>query len=131
MNINKALVAGNLTRDPELRTTQSGVPVASFTIATNRITNGKDGQKEEQVEFHSIIAFGKTAELVKQYLTKGRLAFVEGRLQTRSFEKDGVKHYRTEVIADNVQFGPRPEASERTSPSPDFPDGINPDDIPF
>ena len=107
MYINKAMVFGNLTRDPELKTLPSGMSVTSFSIATNRIYNDRDGKRQEQVEYHNIAVFGRQAETSAQYLKKGSSAYVEGRLQTRSWEADGVKHYRTEIIADRVQFGPR------------------------
>lgn len=109
MNVNKAIVCGNLTRDPEERTLPSGQPVSAFGIATNRAWTNADGQKQEQVEFHNIVAFGKLAEICNQYLTKGRLVYVEGRLQTRTWEgQDNVKRNRTEIVADTMQMGPRP-----------------------
>ena len=108
MYINKAMVFGNLTRDPELRALPSGMNVASFSIATNRVFKDRDGKKQEQTDFHNIVVFGRQADTVQQYLKKGSSAFVEGRMQTRSWEgKDGEKKYRTEVVADRVQFGPR------------------------
>ena len=146
MNINKAMVFGNLTRDPELKSLPSGIQVCSFSIATNRIYNDRDGNRQEQVDYHNISVFGKQAENRAKYLTKGASAFVEGRLQTRSWEADGVKHYRTEIIADRVQFGPRsgsggsaPAAAadkgagdEKKPATPDYPEEeINPEDIPF
>lgn len=109
MYINKAMVYGNLTRDPEMKALPSGQNVTSMSIATNRTYNDKDGNKQEQVEYHNIVVFGKTAENVAKYLTKGSSAFVEGRLQTRSWEKDGQKQYRTEIVAETVQFGPKKE----------------------
>ena len=106
MYLNKVLLYGNLTRDPELRALPSGQQVASFGIATNRTYKNKEGQKQEAVEFHNIVAFGRQAEVIGQYLKKGRPVFVEGRIQTRSWEKDGEKKYRTEVVVENFQFGP-------------------------
>src|SRR3989344_5345987 len=107
MYINKAMVFGNLTRDPEARALPSGGQVCSFSIATNRIFKKADGTKGEQVEFHNIVVFGRQAETCAQYLRKGSSAYVEGRLQTRSWEKEGAgKQYRTEIVADTVQFGP-------------------------
>lgn len=108
MNVNKAIICGNLTRDPEARTLPSGDPVSSFGVATNRAWTDKDGQKQEQVEFHNVVAFGRLAEICNQYLAKGRLVFVEGRLQTRNWEgQDGAKRNRTEIVAENMQMGPR------------------------
>lgn len=107
MYLNKALVYGNLTRDPELRSLPSGMQVTTFSIATNRVWKDKDGAKQESSEFHNIVVFGRQAETVAQYLKKGSGALVEGRMQTRSWESDGVKKYRTEIVADRVQFGPR------------------------
>src|SRR3989344_3630638 len=107
MYINKAIVFGNLTRDPELRALPSGAQVCSFSIATNRTYKKADGTKQEEVEFHNIVVFGRQAENCAQYLKKGSTAYVEGRIKTRSWEKDGVKHYKTEINADTVQFGPR------------------------
>jgi len=148
MYINKAFIFGNLTRDPELRALPSGMNVCSFSIATNRVYTGKDGQKQEQTDFHNIVVFGRQADTVNQYLKKGSSAFIEGRIQTRSWEKDGQKQYRTEIVAERVQFGPRgsgggggggsraPQADEGPTepqgPGIDYPkDEINPDDIPF
>lgn len=110
MYINKALIYGNLTRDPELRALSSGMNVASFSIATNRTFKDRDGKKQEQADFHNIVVFGRQADLVSQYLKRGNAAFVEGRIQTRSWDdkKTGEKKYRTEIVADYVQFGPKP-----------------------
>ena len=102
MYLNLAIVVGNLTRDPELRSLSSGQPVTSFSLATNRVWKDKNGERKEQSEFHTIVVFGKTAESVAQYLKKGDSALVEGRLQTRSWESDGVKKYRTEREATKI-----------------------------
>jgi single-strand DNA-binding protein len=107
MYLNKVLLYGNLTRDPELKALPSGQQVASFGIATNRTFKNKEGQQQDQTEFHNIVAFGRTAEVMGQYLKKGRPVFVEGRIQTRSWDKDGVKQYRTEIVVDTFQFGPQ------------------------
>jgi single-strand DNA-binding protein len=147
MYINKAMVFGNLTRDPELRALPSGAQVCSFSIATNRVYKKADGTKAEEVEFHNIVVFGRQAETCAQYLKKGSSAYVEGRIKTRSWDKDGQKQYRTEINADTVQFGPRsassgaPSAARDISEAPqtapkedaiDYPtEDINPDDIPF
>lgn len=107
MNFNKVLLLGNLTRDPELKALTNGGSIATFTLTTNRSFK-RDGDKVEETEFHSIVVFGKQAESCAQYLKKGSVAHVEGRIQTRSYEKDGVKMYRTEIVGDRIQFGPRP-----------------------
>jgi single-strand DNA-binding protein len=105
MYLNKVLLYGNLTRDPEVRALPSGGQVVTFGLATNRSFKGKDGAQQEQTEFHNIVAFGRLAEVMGQYLKKGRPVYVEGRLQTRSWEADGQKKYRTEIVVDNFQFG--------------------------
>lgn len=110
MYLNKAFIIGNLTRDPEVKALPSGTKVASFSIATNRVYKDKEGARQEQVEYHNIVAFGRTGELVGQYLKKGSQAYIEGRIQTRSWDADGGKKYRTEIIAEVVQFGNRPGA---------------------
>jgi single-strand DNA-binding protein len=146
MYLNKAMVFGNLTRDPELKSLPSGIQVCSFSIATNRVYKDRDGKRAEQTDYHNIVVFGRQAETSAQYLKKGASAYVEGRLQTRSWEKDGEKQYRTEIVADRVQFGPRtsgggegggaPRAdAPQNAPQgnvPDYPEeDINPEDIPF
>src|SRR3989338_4928206 len=102
MYINKVILFGNLTRDPELRALPSGMNVCSFSIATNRIYRDREGKKQEQADFHNIVVFGRQADTVAQYLKKGSSAYVEGRLQTRSWDDktSGEKKYRTEVVAD-------------------------------
>ena len=103
MNLNRAMIIGNLTRDPEVRTTPAGKTVANFGVATNHAWNDSAGQKQEKVEFHNIVAWSKLADICAQFLAKGRKVYVEGRLQTREWEgQDGVKRYRTEIIADNM-----------------------------
>lgn len=138
MYLNKSLIYGNLTRDPELKVLPSGQPVCSLFIATNRTYTDKDGNRQEQVEYHNVVVFGKQAENVGRYLTKGSGAYIEGRLQTRSWDKDGVKLYRTEIIAERVQFGPgknkaeAPTKSSTPAYSSEYPEEeINPEDIPF
>lgn len=109
MNLNKVFIIGNLTRDPELRALPSGAPVANFGVATNRVWKDQQGNKQEEVEFHNVVVFGRQAEIVKQYMAKGRLIFIEGRIKTRSWDApDGTKKSRTEIIAERIQFGPRP-----------------------
>lgn len=146
MYLNKAMIFGNLTRDPELKSLPSGMQVCSFSIATNRVYKDRDGKRAEQTDYHNVVVFGRQAETSAQYLKKGASAYVEGRLQTRSWDKDGEKQYRTEVIADRVQFGPRSSGSgapqEGSAPrqqsdtpqgnAPEYPEeDINPEDIPF
>jgi single-strand DNA-binding protein len=161
MYLNKVLLYGNLTRDPEIRALPSGQQVANFSLATNRTFTDKEGNKKEMTEYHNVVAFGRQAEVLGQYMKKGRPLFVEGRLQTRSWEAEGKKNYRTEIVIDNFQFGPSAPgagggaSSERSSsgqggsssdmgsmtqagppaPSSDeiqYPDDeINPEDIPF
>ncbi|MCG2695744.1 single-stranded DNA-binding protein [Candidatus Parcubacteria bacterium] len=104
MNLNKAMIIGNLTRDPEIKTTPTGKTVASFAVATNLVWKDQQGQKQERVEFHNIVVWGKLAEICGQYLRKGAKVYMEGRLQTRNWvgQQDGVKRYRTEIIAENM-----------------------------
>jgi single-strand DNA-binding protein len=102
--LNKVLLIGNLGRDPEMRSLPSGQPVANFSLATSRRWKDRDGNRQEQTEWHNIVVFGKQAEIAGQYLTKGKQVYIEGRLQTRSWEKDGQKHFRTEIICDNFQM---------------------------
>jgi len=125
MNFNKAIVLGNLTRDPELRTLPSGQSVVNFSVATNRVYTDKNGAKQQAVEFHNIVAFGKLADICSRFLNKGKMVLVEGRLQTRSWlGQDGVKRYRTEIVMENMQLGPKgasgaPEAQDMGSaPAP-------------
>ena len=108
MYLNKAFIFGNLTRDPEKRALPSGAAVASFAVATNRTWKDKNGVKQEDVQYHNVVAFGVQADLIAQYLRKGSSIFVEGRMQTRSWDApDGTKKYRTEIVTDNFQFGPK------------------------
>ena len=103
MNLNKAMVIGNVVRDPEMRTTPTGHNVTSYSIATNRVWNDTNGQKQERAEFHNIVAWRRLAEISSQYLKKGSKVYIEGRLQTRSWDDpNGVKKYRTEIIAENM-----------------------------
>ena len=148
MFLNKVIIIGNLTRDPELRAIPSGAQVTGFGVATNRVWKDKEGNKQEAVEFHNVSVFGRQAETCAQYLKKGQSVLVEGRLQTRSWEADGVKKYKTEIIAERVQFGPKrdggsgnfnnkpaettKEEKEVKSDEIDYPtEEINPEDIPF
>ncbi|HET9411279.1 MAG TPA: single-stranded DNA-binding protein [Candidatus Saccharimonadales bacterium] len=103
-SINQVILMGNLTRDPELRTTPSGQSVCSFSLAINRSWQDQGGQAQEAVDFFDITAWGKLGELVNQYLSKGRKCLVQGRLSQRAWEKDGQKHSKVEVIASDVTF---------------------------
>lgn len=104
--VNKVILIGNLGRDPEVRTTPNGQTVASFTLATSRRWKDKDGNRQEQTEWHNIVVWGRQAETAGQYLTKGKQIYVEGRLQTRSWEdrNSGEKRYKTEIVCDNFQM---------------------------
>ncbi|MBI2063766.1 MAG: single-stranded DNA-binding protein [Candidatus Yanofskybacteria bacterium] len=119
MNLNKVLLIGRMAADPESRTTPSGQTVTTIRLATNRVWNNRaTGEKQEQVEFHTIIAWGNLAEIVSKYLRKGQLAMFEGRLQTRSWQgQDGVKRYRTEIVAENMQLGPKAMGSGNYQPN--------------
>lgn len=145
-SFNQAIIMGNLTRDPEMRNTPSGQNVASFAVATNRQWQDPSGERKEAVEYHEIVAWGKLAELASQYLSKGRKVLVVGRLQTQSWEKDGVKRQRTEIVANDISFlDGRGDAPAGAPSAPSAPaakaadtvvqdlgdEPINLDDIPF
>lgn len=104
MNVNKVILVGRLGQDPEVKYTPAGMAIGTFSIATKETFKNKSGTQEEKTEWHRIVVFGKAAENCAKYLTKGRGVYVEGRLQTKSWDKDGQKHYMTEIIANNVQF---------------------------
>jgi len=150
------MIYGNLTRDPELKALPSGINVCSMSIATNRVYKDRDGGRKESTDYHNVVVFGTQAENSAKYLTKGNGVYIEGRLQTRSWDKDGVKQYRTEIVADRVQFGPKnggtsggesssspasapaqspaaaPAAPNKAPTVPEYPEEeINPEDIPF
>lgn len=152
MYLNKAMIVGNLTRDPELKTLPSGMKVTSFSIATNRVWKDAAGNKKEAADYHNIVVFGRQAETSAQYLAKGSQVLIEGRLQTQSWDDatTGKKMYRTEIVADRVQFGSRsqgvgnmapaeanPVSAPKVNEAPEletieYPEeDINPEDIPF
>ncbi len=150
MYLNKAILIGNLTRDPELKSLPSGIKVCTFSLATNRVWKDKSGTRQESADYHNVVVFGRQAETVAQYMKKGSSILVEGRMQTRSWEDktSGEKKYRTEIIADRTQFGPRggatsgggntanqaPTSKENNDEmdSIEYPEeDINPEDIPF
>lgn len=122
LNLNRATVIGHLTRDPELRTTPAGHSVVNFAVATNRRWTSREGEQQEETEFHDIVVWGKLAEIATQVLAKGRLAYVEGRLQTRSWEaQDGTPRQRTEIVADNlISLERRREGIDQTPAKEDF-----------
>lgn len=125
--INKVILIGNLGKDPELRHTPQGQAVANFSLATSESWNDKNGQKQERVEWHRVVVWGKPAELVAKYLSKGRKAYVEGRLQTRAWDdKDGQKRYTTEIVANTVQFLDS-QGARTSEPVGDDPFGAPPD----
>ncbi len=142
-SLNRATILGNVTRDPEVRQTASGQSVCSFGVATNRSWTDTAGQKQEQAEFHNVVAWGKLAEICGQYLAKGRKVYVEGRLQTRDWQgQDGVKRYRTEIVTDNMiildragggappgqPFAKGPAQAAAVPPAPKDDPTANPDD---
>lgn len=148
MYLNKVMLYGNLTSDPELKSLPTGNKVISFSIATNRSYKDQNGAKKEIAEYHNIVAFGKVAETIAQWFKKGKPIFVEGRLQTRSWDdiNGGGKRYKTEVVLENFQFGPsslktndtnNDKSQGETNVAEDLEtidygdEDINPDDIPF
>ena len=150
MNLNKVFILGNLTRDPEVRTTPGGQQVASFSVATNRVWYNQNKEKNQETEFHNIVVWGRLAEIAGQYLNKGKMVLIEGRIKTRSWQaQDGTKKYRTEIIAENMQMGPRtqggqgggprqkepqeeaPSSSADESPMPAESEEIRTDEVPF
>lgn len=151
MYLNKAILIGNLTRDPELRSLPSGIKVCTFSLATNRVWKDKNGARQESTDYHNVVVFGRQAETVAQYMKKGSSILVEGRMQTRSWDdkNSGEKKYRTEIVADRTQFGPKAGGAgnggttSTGSKAPaaegsddvdaiEYPEeDINPEDIPF
>jgi single-strand DNA-binding protein len=150
MYLNKAILIGNLTRDPELKAIASGNKVCSFSIATNRTYKDANGVRQEKTDYHNIVVWGKTAENVATYMKKGSQILVEGRMETRSWDDAATKtkKYRTEIVADTVQFGSKPSgtstptstnSSQSASPKQEeeidtieYPEEqINAEDIPF
>ncbi len=112
MNVNKVILVGRLTRDPDMRTTPSGQSVATLSMATNNFWTDKSGTRQERTEFHNVVLWGRLAEIASQYLTKGQECFVEGRLQTREYTaKDGTQRKVTEIVGENMQLGARAQGS--------------------
>ncbi len=131
MNLNKVFLIGNLTRDVVLRTTPSGQSVADFGLATNRVWTGANGQKQQEAEFHNIVVWGKMAELCNQYLAKGRMVFIEGRIQTRTWQDaNDQKRYKTEIVAVNIQFGPKSMREDVKLEMPPETDKVSHEELP-
>lgn len=134
--MNRVILIGNLGGDPEVRYTAGGTAVGKFSLATSRKFTGKDGQKQEKTEWHRIVAWAKLAEICGQYLTKGKKVMIEGRIEYGSYEKDGIKHYTTDIIAENMEMlggngqgnGNQSREEEPFGPPPG---GVPEDDIPF
>jgi single-strand DNA-binding protein len=149
MDLNKVFILGRLTADPSLRTTSSGTPVGSFSVATNRVWNDKNGMKQEETEYHNVVVWGRQAEIANQFLKKGGLVLIEGRLRTRTWQdKQGQNRRTTEIICERLQLGPKVSNQiesnfishplvEENIPSPDLPEidideeNIKPEDLPF
>lgn len=146
MNLNKVYVLGRVTADPEVRTTPTGERVTSFSVATNRVWNDKAGARKEATEFHNIVLWGRQADVAGQFLTKGGLVLVEGRLQTRAYQgKDGIQRKVTEIVGERIQLGPRSSNASRDTSSQSQDDSvqevpiieveegpeIKPEDLPF
>lgn len=122
MNVNKVILVGRLTRDPEIRTTPTGQTVATIGLATSDHWNDKGGQKQERTEFHNVVVWGRLAEIAGQYLTKGQEAFFEGRLQSRVYtDKAGVEKKVVDIIASSMQLGSRPQGTGNSAPRPATP----------
>ncbi|HVN32463.1 MAG TPA: single-stranded DNA-binding protein [Thermoanaerobaculaceae bacterium] len=137
MSVNKVILVGNIGRDVELRHAPSGLAVAKFSLATNEVRKDRNGQRQEQTEWHNIVAFGKLAEFCAQYLSKGRTVYVEGSIRTRTYDDEkGNRRYFTEIISQTIRFvGPKPSGVEAAAPAaggegPEFPPE-NEEDIPF
>ncbi|MFA5099101.1 MAG: single-stranded DNA-binding protein [Candidatus Paceibacterota bacterium] len=148
MDLNKVFVLGRLTADPQLRSTPTGQQVTSFGVATNRVWNDKSGTKQQEVEFHNVVLWGRQAEIVAQFLTKGSMILVEGRLRTRTWQnQQGQTQRTTEIIGERIQLGPRPTGQSKdfsgpakegfVSPKNDLPEinideeEITAEDLPF
>jgi len=125
MDLNKVMLIGNVVRDPEMRTTPTGQQVVSFAIATNLVWTDKNGQKQKKAEFHNVVAWRKLAEIIGQYVKKGSKVYLEGRLETRSWDdQNAVKHYRSEIVADHLilldRVGSTPQASPTDNSQPTY-----------
>ncbi len=134
--INKAILIGNLGADPEVRYTQDGKAVANFRMATTETWKKQDGSKEEQTEWHRVVAFGRLGEICGEYLSKGSRVYIEGRIQTREWEKDGVKRYTTEIVAREMKMlstrgAQGGQQAGSGSDEPPYPEPVMGDDVPF
>lgn len=137
--VNKVILIGNLGRDPELRSLPSGKPVATFSVATSRRGRDREGNRRDDTEWHNVVCFDRLAEIAGQYLVKGKMVFIEGRIQTRSWEdREGKKQYRTEIVCENLQMlggrgGDGSRSGGATAASPEDADSTLPedDDLPF
>jgi len=133
MNLNKIFLIGRLTRDPESKALPSGQSVTSFSIATDNFYTDKAGQKQQQTEFHNVVAFGRLADIASQYMNKGSLVLIEGKIRTRSWkDTTGTTKYRTEIITQNIQLGPRSATSTNNKPNNSTPqkEDVVQEDIP-
>lgn len=133
-SLNKVQLIGNVTATPEIKETPSGQKVASFSLATNRSYKDASGEKQDQAEYHNIVVWGKLADIIEQYITKGKKLYIEGRIQTRSWETDSGKRYKTEIVGESLLMlsgGENPPAPKSTQASPAIADEISIDDIPF
>jgi len=144
MNLNKVFVLGRLTADPQVKTTSTGQQVANFGVATNRIWNDKSGNRQQEVEYHNIVVWGRQAEIVGQFLLKGSLILIEGRIRTRTWQnQQGQSQKTTEIIGERIQLGPRPtsiekeftkkplEAVKQKLPEIDIEEEVKAEDLPF
>lgn len=132
VSLNKVMIIGNVGNDPEMRFTPNGQPVTTFSVATNRRYESADGERKEETEWFRVVAWRKLAEQCNQILSKGRLVYVEGRFQTRTWEnQDGQKQYRTEVVANTVSSLDRPPAASADNNPGETSNDITPEDLPF
>jgi single-strand DNA-binding protein len=135
--VNKVFLVGNLGKDPEMRTLPSGKAVATFPLATSRRSRDREGNRRDDTEWHNIVCFDRLAEIAGQYLAKGKMVFIEGRIQTRSWEdRDGKKQYRTEIVCESFQMlGGRGDANRASGAAPvveEVDSGVpEDDDLPF
>jgi len=133
-SLNRVSLIGNVTAQPEIKETPSGQKVASFSLATNRVYKDANGEKQDQAEYHNIVVWGKLADITEQYITKGKKLYIEGRIQTRSWDSDSGKRYKTEIVGESLMMlsgGEAPSAPKSDKASPAMADEIFIDDIPF
>jgi len=118
MNLNQVILIGRVVRDPEGKALPGGTTVSNLSLATSKVYKDKQGVKKEETEFHNLVAYGKTAEIINQYVKKGQLINIVGELKTRNWEKEGVKHYRTEITVNQMQMGPSAGGAKTTTEKP-------------